>query len=82
LPPSVLPDISPTRGEIKLAAIAVASSSTLGINEAVDDGSISPLVGEMSALRQKLRRTEGGNVGYQFQSVFGAAISQAERERL
>ncbi|MDW6020457.1 PhnD/SsuA/transferrin family substrate-binding protein [Mesorhizobium sp. BAC0120] len=54
-PPSVLPDISPTSGEI-------GPSSTISLVSNVDDwrnrgGSpISPLVGEMSG------RTEGGNV--------------------
>ena len=51
--PSVLPDISPTRGEIGSVAVATSSSQ---VGKVVDDGLISPLVGEMSG------RTEGGNV--------------------
>ncbi|RWM17950.1 MAG: ABC transporter ATP-binding protein [Mesorhizobium sp.] len=52
-PPSVLPDISPTRGEIGSLA-ANSSSATLEIGEGGDEGAISPQVGEMSG------RTEGG----------------------
>ncbi|RWM76036.1 MAG: ABC transporter ATP-binding protein [Mesorhizobium sp.] len=52
-PPSVLPDISPTRGEIGSFA-ANSSSATLEIGEGGDEGAISPQVGEMSG------RTEGG----------------------
>jgi hypothetical protein len=55
LPPSVLPDISPTRGEIG-SSEAGASSATLAIGETGPANPISPLVGEMSG------RTEGGNV--------------------
>jgi hypothetical protein len=55
LPPSVLPDISPTRGEIGCGGL-FAPLETSAIGEAEADGSISPLVGEMSG------RTEGGNV--------------------
>jgi len=54
-PPSVLPDISPTRGEIGQAHLAphiVDDTGRLRRFERV----ISPLVGEMSG------RTEGGNV--------------------
>ncbi|MER8409729.1 precorrin-3B synthase [Mesorhizobium sp. M1342] len=58
-PPSVLPDISPARGEIggsdagsRPATSAVDVTSAIG--ESADDGSISPLAGEMSG------RTEGG----------------------
>src|SRR4051794_34448841 len=61
-PPSVLPDISPTRGEIgspaEGAALATAEAcsalSALDIDEGGDESSISPLVGEMSG------RTERG----------------------
>ncbi|MDX8497504.1 cobaltochelatase subunit CobN [Mesorhizobium sp. VK4C] len=52
-PPSVLPDISPTWGEISSFA-AGSSTATLEIGESADESSISPLVGEMSG------RTEGG----------------------
>ena len=52
-PPSVLPDISPTRGEISGLA-AGAAHSALEIGESSDASLISPLVGEMSG------RTEGG----------------------
>ncbi|EUC00154.1 cell division transporter substrate-binding protein FtsY [Rhizobium sp. CF080] len=58
-PPSVLPDISPSRGEITDAPSAPASDdSTTGSAEVLGQGSIhesiSPLEGEMSG------RTEGG----------------------
>ncbi|MER8587840.1 cobaltochelatase subunit CobN [Mesorhizobium sp. M1338] len=52
-PPSVLPDISPARGEIGSSA-AVAHSATFVVGESSSDSSISPLAGEMSG------RTEGG----------------------
>ncbi|MBZ9856780.1 precorrin-3B synthase [Mesorhizobium sp. CA13] len=52
-PPSVLPDISPSRGEIG-SFDAVSSLITLEIGETIGDSIISPLVGEMSG------RTEGG----------------------
>ncbi|RVD58058.1 hypothetical protein EN828_13880 [Mesorhizobium sp. M2D.F.Ca.ET.185.01.1.1] len=52
-PPSVLPDISPTRGEIGGSG-AGSPLSALKVGETGGDGSISPLVGEMSG------RTEGG----------------------
>ncbi|WP_181170959.1 ABC transporter ATP-binding protein [Mesorhizobium sp. B2-1-3] len=51
-PPSVLPDISPSRGEI--GSFADGSPAPLGIGEGRDEGAISPLEGEMSG------RTEGG----------------------
>ncbi|KAA3449117.1 precorrin-3B synthase [Mesorhizobium sp. SARCC-RB16n] len=54
-PPSVLPDISPTRGEIGSFA-ASTSLSTSKIGEDSDNSAISPLVGEISG------RTEGGAV--------------------
>jgi len=54
-PPSVLPDISPTRGEIG-GSRAGPSPATLKIGEAAGDKAISPLVGEMAG------RTEGGAV--------------------
>ncbi|MFB9982986.1 ABC transporter ATP-binding protein [Mesorhizobium kowhaii] len=52
-PPSVLPDISPSRGEIgsSTAGSPIASSA---IGETRNEGAISPLEGEMSG------RTEGG----------------------
>ncbi|MDX8530745.1 ABC transporter ATP-binding protein [Mesorhizobium sp. VK25A] len=52
-PPSVLPDISPTRGEIS-SSVAGSPLATLAIGESGRDSSISPQVGEMSG------RTEGG----------------------
>ncbi|WP_192362982.1 cobaltochelatase subunit CobN, partial [Mesorhizobium mediterraneum] len=52
-PPSVLPDISPTRGEID-GSIAGSLPAALEIGESRDESAISPLVGEMSG------RTEGG----------------------
>jgi len=63
LPPSGLPAISPSRGEIMPAVVAGAFSSTSKIGAAADDSVISPLEGEMAALRPRLRRPEGGNVG-------------------
>ncbi|RWC88502.1 MAG: ATP-binding cassette domain-containing protein, partial [Mesorhizobium sp.] len=55
-PPSVLPDISPTRGEIS-SSVAGTSFSTSVIGESGNEKAISPQVGEMSG------RTEGGAVG-------------------
>ncbi|ESY10450.1 precorrin-3B synthase [Mesorhizobium sp. M0761] len=52
-PPSVLPDISPTRGEISRVA-GGSPLSTLKIGEIAHEDAISPLEGEMSG------RTEGG----------------------
>jgi peptide/nickel transport system ATP-binding protein len=52
-PPSVLPDISPSRGEIG-SSLASPLSASLAIGESGDKGAISPLEGEMSG------RTEGG----------------------
>ncbi|TIL91078.1 MAG: cobaltochelatase subunit CobN [Mesorhizobium sp.] len=52
-PPSVLPDISPARGEIGSFA-GVSPFAALEISESGDEGAISPLAGEMSG------RTEGG----------------------
>ena len=54
-PPSVLPDISPTEGEIDSSTFA-AVSPALEIGESSADGLISPPVGEMSG------RTEGGAI--------------------
>jgi len=68
LPPSVLPDISPSRGEIMPAAIAGVSSSASESSEAVDEGSISPLEGEMSG------RTEGGNVERKLRLIFETVV--------
>ncbi|MDX8467477.1 cobaltochelatase subunit CobN [Mesorhizobium sp. VK23B] len=52
-PPSVLPDISPTRGEISSSAAgSLPPASEIG--ESADERVISPLLGEMSG------RTEGG----------------------
>nr|WP_287205587.1 cobaltochelatase subunit CobN [Mesorhizobium sp.] len=52
-PPSVLPDISPTRGEIG-SSVAGTPPAALEIGESGNDSAISPQVGEMSG------RTEGG----------------------
>ncbi|MET3579462.1 cobaltochelatase CobN [Mesorhizobium robiniae] len=52
-PPSVLPDISPSRGEIGSFDDGSPSTSSV-IGEGRDDSAISPLEGEMSG------RTEGG----------------------
>jgi len=52
-PPSVLPDISPSKGEIGSFAWC-AYSTALTIGETQADGLIYPLEGEMSG------RTEGG----------------------
>ncbi|WP_189526321.1 MULTISPECIES: ABC transporter ATP-binding protein [unclassified Mesorhizobium] len=54
-PPSVLPDISPSRGEIG-SSTAGPLSASLAMGESGDKGVISPLEGEMSG------RTEGGLV--------------------
>ncbi|TPL13767.1 ABC transporter ATP-binding protein [Mesorhizobium sp. B2-4-10] len=51
-PPPVLPDISPSRGEI--GSFADGSPAPLGIGEGRDEGAIFPLEGKMSG------RTEGG----------------------
>ena len=59
-PPSVLPDISPTWGEIGSFA-AGSLSTTLDIGETGDEGAISPQVGEMPS-GGKGGRTEGGAV--------------------
>ena len=55
-PPSVLPDISPSRGEISFHA-GVRQPPALEIRAGIRDGVISPLEGEMSG------RTEGGDLG-------------------
>ncbi|RWP29105.1 MAG: ABC transporter ATP-binding protein [Mesorhizobium sp.] len=52
-PPSVLPDISPSRGEIGSFAVG-SSPAKLEIGKGGDESAISPLEGEMSG------RTEGG----------------------
>ncbi|OJU03313.1 MAG: hypothetical protein BGN87_02080 [Rhizobiales bacterium 65-79] len=56
-PPSILPDISPTRGEIELSSALLLIVSVAEEKPILADGVISPLVGEMSG------RTEGGDVG-------------------
>ncbi|RAZ92309.1 ABC transporter ATP-binding protein [Mesorhizobium hawassense] len=63
-PPSVLPDISPARGEISSSAGGFPPA-TPEIGESDRDGSISPLVGEMSG------RTEGGAVEHRRSNVRG-----------
>jgi hypothetical protein len=65
-PPSVLPDISPSRGEIGSFA-AVAIPPTVQIDESHAAGVISPLEGEMSG------RTEGGR--HRLELVFGEGAS-------
>ncbi len=55
IPPSALPGISPSRGEIGNLNVA-ADHATLAIGESRGERVISPLEGEMSA------RTEGGAV--------------------
>ncbi|TIO77988.1 MAG: cobaltochelatase subunit CobN [Mesorhizobium sp.] len=52
-PPSVLPDISPARGEISSSSAPLAPA-TVEIGESRNESTISPLAGEMSG------RTEGG----------------------
>ncbi|RUW60093.1 ABC transporter ATP-binding protein [Mesorhizobium sp. M7A.F.Ca.US.008.03.1.1] len=54
-PPSVLPDISPSRGEIGSSTVGSSPTASV-IGESGDEGAISPLEGEMSG------RTEGGAV--------------------
>jgi peptide/nickel transport system ATP-binding protein len=54
-PPSVLPDISPSRGEIGSSTVSSFPTASV-IGESGDEGAISPLEGEMSG------RTEGGLV--------------------
>ncbi|RWK50823.1 MAG: ABC transporter ATP-binding protein [Mesorhizobium sp.] len=60
--PSVLPDISPTRGEIG-SSVAGTPPAALEIGESGNDSAISPQVGEMSG------RTEGGATDRQPKSV-------------
>ena len=56
IPPSVLPDISPTRGEIdKVNAPSISTGGGASCEWKPVPQLISPLVGEMSG------RTEGGN---------------------
>ncbi|MER8518053.1 ABC transporter ATP-binding protein [Mesorhizobium sp. M0644] len=57
-PPSVLPDISPSRGEIGSSAAGSFPPASV-IGEGRDESAISPLEGEMSG------RTEGGATGRQ-----------------
>ncbi|RWE50179.1 MAG: precorrin-3B synthase [Mesorhizobium sp.] len=75
-PPSVLPDFSPTRGEISSLAAGSPSGanphvSTSAIGETAGDGSISPLVGEMSG------RTEGGAVEHPRSPISLVALSKS-----
>ncbi len=68
-PPSVLPDISPSRGEIGSFSAATAAgmvtSARLTVSEAKAAGDISPLEGEMPG------RTEGGAQGRGLGSTSG-----------
>ena len=57
LPPSVLPDITPTRGEIGSSLRDFANRQRRKLAKSPKQGPISPLVGEMSG------RTEGGATG-------------------
>ena len=57
VPPSVLPDISPSRGEIGSGTARHYCGIVAEIEPARAVGVISPLEGEMSG------RTEGGSVG-------------------
>jgi hypothetical protein len=75
LPPSVLPDISPIRGEIETSSTASPISNAEEEATAIAAGLISPLVGEMSG------RTEGGNVGRKLRPVFDIAVLRGEGER-
>jgi hypothetical protein len=61
-PPSVLPDISPTRGEIT-RFVRRPLSVSLEIRVGLYEGLISPLVGEMSG------RTEGGGIGRNIKEI-------------
>ncbi|WP_244571136.1 ABC transporter ATP-binding protein [Mesorhizobium carmichaelinearum] len=77
-PPSVLPDISPTRGEIG-SSVAGTPPAALEIGESGGDSAISPQVGEMSgrtegsAVERQLRHLRGGvpllgrDIGFVFQ---------------
>ncbi|MEI8701537.1 precorrin-3B synthase [Mesorhizobium sp. ISC15] len=67
-PPSVLPDISPTGGEIGSFA-GGSPSALLAIGESGDEGAISPQVGEMSG------RTEGGAKERQPIGIFDLAAT-------
>jgi len=74
-PPSVLPDISPTRGEISLHA-GLRHSATAQDEHRQGSQPISPLVGEMSG------RTEGGAVEHGLSSpADGRAVLPLERLR-
>jgi hypothetical protein len=66
-PPSVLPDISPSRGEIGSFAAVDIYLAAVEIGESKAAGVISPLEGEMSG------RTEGG--GHRHELVFGEGAS-------
>ncbi|PAQ03479.1 precorrin-3B synthase [Mesorhizobium mediterraneum] len=67
-PPSVLPDISPTWGEIGSFA-GGSPSASLAIGESGDEGAISPQVGEMSG------KTEGGAKERQPIGIFDLAAT-------
>jgi hypothetical protein len=56
VPTYLLPDISPTTGEVRLAATPKSLRQWRRLWADINDSVISPLVGEMSG------RTEGGNV--------------------
>ncbi|NTZ89598.1 bifunctional diaminohydroxyphosphoribosylaminopyrimidine deaminase/5-amino-6-(5-phosphoribosylamino)uracil reductase RibD [Agrobacterium tumefaciens] len=81
LPPSALPGISPTRGEIGKGLSARSNFESGSHSPAVDVGqyaapSISPLVGEMSG------RTEGGNPDHRRQLLTKAGIQILEAPSL
>ncbi|TIO28835.1 precorrin-3B synthase [Mesorhizobium sp.] len=67
-PPSVLPDISPARGEIELSSPLSPTTSVAG-RATASELPISPLVGEMSG------RTEGGATERQPIGVFDLAAA-------
>ncbi|KAA3504426.1 bifunctional diaminohydroxyphosphoribosylaminopyrimidine deaminase/5-amino-6-(5-phosphoribosylamino)uracil reductase RibD [Rhizobium rhizogenes] len=81
LPPSALPGISPTRGEIGKGLSARSNFESGSHSPAVDVGqyaapSISPLAGEMSG------RTEGGNPDHRRQLLTEAGIQILEAPSL
>ncbi|PSJ58467.1 hypothetical protein C7I84_15545 [Mesorhizobium ephedrae] len=65
-PPSVLPDISPARGEIALTA-RISPIANVARRAASMKLPISPLAGEMSG------RTEGGATGRRPSTIFTGA---------
>jgi precorrin-3B synthase len=68
-PPSVLPDISPTRGEITPSSTPLPTANVGDRHKRRRSAPISPLVGEMSPLA-----TEGGAVGHRPRSLAETTI--------